>query len=167
MFKNVLIPSFSGTVSRRTYWLSALTITAISIFAVLLLGGKADSLNLVFALMYDTTGGFIVLPLIALMPLIGFIFLFSLGGSISGSLLGLILNVWILYSALVLLGLQVRRLRERNKSSLYTLLPFIPIPILNFVGLGYLIYLLSSNNKEVTGSAAETSDSTQFTQPQV
>jgi uncharacterized membrane protein YhaH (DUF805 family) len=98
---------------------------------------------------------------------IGFIFLFSLGGSITGSLLGLILNVWILYSALLLLGLQVRRLRERNKSSLYTLLPFIPIPILNFVGLGYLIYLLSSNNKEVTSNDAETSDSAQFTQSQV
>lgn len=148
MFRNILLPSFSGVVSRRTYWLSVLIITALSLCAVFFLGDRAEFMNFIFSFLHDTTGGFAVVSLMAIMPLIGFVFLFVLSGSLSGSLFGLLLNIWILYAALLLLGLQVRRLRGRNKSSLYTLLPFIPVPFLNLIGLGYLIYLLSSNSKE-------------------
>jgi|GEM_PF-3411977 len=149
MLKNILLPSFSGTISRRAYWLSILVVTIVSVFVVGLFGDKSDALSFIFVLLYDTTGGFILLPVMALMPLSGLIFLFFIPSALSGSFVGLVTYVWVTYSALILVGLQVRRLRDRNKSALYTLLPFIPVPIVNFVGLGYLIYLLSSRSKEM------------------
>lgn len=145
---NLLFPSFTGTIARREYWLSVLLITAINIAIFFLLGRESGSLVIVSALINDITGGLTILLLMSLIPLFGLVFLIFFAGLFTSSILGSVASLWIFYSAIILMGLQIRRLRDINKSALYMLLPFIPIPLANFIGLGYLIYLLSSRSKE-------------------